>query len=58
MDLMNKTSNSHETTSEPNCMMNVYITQQCMANTTKHVDEKSSQPVTQLIFERTPQQTI
>ena len=52
MDLMNTASTSHEIASEPSCMMNICITQQCMANTTKHVDAKSSQPVTQLIDER------
>ena len=51
MDLMKTTSTSHETTYEPSCMMNVSITQQCMANRTEHVDAKSSQPVTQMIDE-------
>ena len=55
MDLMKTTSTSHETASEPSCMTNVSITQQCMANTTEHVDAKSSQPVTQLIAKRTLQ---
>ena len=55
MDFMKTTSTSHETASEPSYMMNVCIKQQCMANTTEHVDSKSSQPVTQLIAERTLQ---
>ena len=55
MDLRKKTSTSHETASKPSCMMNVYITQQCMANTKEHVYAKSSQPVAQMIAERTLQ---
>ena len=49
--MMKTTSTSHETASKPSCMMNVCITQQCIANTIEHVDEKSSQPVTQMIVE-------
>ena len=55
MDLMKKTFTFHETASEPSFMMNVCITQQCMENTTEHVDAKYSQLVTQLIPERTQQ---
>ena len=40
MDLMKTTSTSHETASEPSCMMNVCITQKCMANTIENVDAK------------------
>ena len=55
MDLMNTTSTSHETASKPSCMMNICTTQQSMANTTEHVDEKSSQHLTQLTAEITLQ---
>jgi hypothetical protein len=55
MDLMKTTSTSHETAFEPSCMMNVCTKKQCMENTTKHVTANSSQPVTQLIAERTLQ---